>query len=342
MEGRQMTKAFLIGGPGNISTTTVDVLLKKKAKVAIFTLPDAPAGEQESLVRFYRGNRDNPSQLGEALADFKPDVVIDFCCFVPAQAEKLYPLLKGKVGHFIFVSTVDVYGYPLTRLPFAETDQWNPPNCQYASDKRKIEDFYWPKLDQKAFPLTVVRPSYSFGNSFVLSFFSRAGGRAMIPRLRAGMPILVPGDGTTLLHTSVAFNTGRMVGTIAGEAKTIGKSYTCGHETFQCHDDYVRVFARVLGVEPVFVHVPSDVLLTLDDPVIKEILPNLSKFNIAFSVDAFKKDFPSFKWEMSLEEAARRYIEHHDRAGSFADVKEEIFEDRVIRAWKKAIGGFRV
>lgn len=45
---------------------------------------------------------------------------------------------------------------------------------------------------------------------------------------------------------------------------------------------------------------------------------------------------------MSLDEAARRYSEHHDRAATFANEKEEISKDKIIRARKKAVGSFLV
>ena len=52
---------------------------------------------------------------------------------------------------------------------------------------------------------TIVRPTYSFGiNSGMLSFFAWGGMQvgAQVPdRMRAGMPVLVPGDGNwTILH----------------------------------------------------------------------------------------------------------------------------------------------
>ncbi|MDI7276521.1 MAG: hypothetical protein QME94_11120 [Anaerolineae bacterium] len=42
----------------------------------------------------------------------------DGCCFTPSEAEGLIGVLRGRVERNVFVSTCDVYGYPLSRIPF--------------------------------------------------------------------------------------------------------------------------------------------------------------------------------------------------------------------------------
>jgi len=339
-----MTKVLFIGGPGNISTSTARDLLERNMQVGVFTLPGSPDDdEMMKYLKMYYGDRNNPAEMQKVLDDFKPDVLIDFACFTLQQAEQLLGIIYGKVSQFIFISTVDVYGYPLSRIPMRENDPWEPPNCKYAADKRACEELYWSRFDKVRLPLTVVRPSYSMGKRFVLTALTRGGGKYLIPRLRAGMPVLVPGDGTTLIHVSSSYNTGRMVARLVGNEPSIGKSYTCGHDTFRSHDDYIKIFAKVLGVEANIVHVPTDVLNAMDSKEIKaSILNDLTRYNVAFSVENFINDFPDFKWEMSLEDAAREYIEWNDKKGNFADVSVEIFEDRIVKAWQERVKGFKV
>jgi nucleoside-diphosphate-sugar epimerase len=311
--------------------------------VGLFTLPESfNEGPVDSRVKTYMGDRNDTPALRSALEDYKPDIVFDFVCFDPSQAEALLPIITGKVSQFVFVSTVDVYGYPLTRLPFRESDPMNPPNCDYAANKRLCEEvFHRPGLKQ--LPLTIVRPVYSFGNHFVLTFFSRGQGRYMITRLRNHMPILVSGDGTTLIHASSSYNTGRMIARVAGNLPSIGKDYTVGHKTFMTHDDYVKLFARLVGEEPVLVHIPTEVILGIDSEETRSCLLNiLTRFNIAFSMERFQQDFPGFEWSMSLEEWGRRYIEYNDRHGNMPDKSEVIYDDKIIAAWQGCIKNFNV
>lgn len=111
-------KVLFIGGPGNLSGNTIKLMLEdSENKVSVFTLPGSPEIGLPEKVRLYRGNRDNTIELKTAIDDFSPDVVVDFVCFLPDQAKSIAEICKGKVAQFIFVSTCDVYGYPLSCLP---------------------------------------------------------------------------------------------------------------------------------------------------------------------------------------------------------------------------------
>jgi hypothetical protein len=62
--------------------------------------------------------------LERAFNSFNPDLVLDMACFLPEHAEQIARLAVDRVEQFIFVSTVDVYGFPLTCLPMSETEPW--------------------------------------------------------------------------------------------------------------------------------------------------------------------------------------------------------------------------
>lgn len=338
-----MEKVLLLGGPGNISRSTIEELLRKQEfEVGVFTLPESDTSGLENHVSFYRGNRDNVRQLKDAVEDFAPDIVIDYVCFRKEQAETTAEILCGRIKQYIFISTVDVYGYPLSHIPMREGDEKRMPNCEYAADKLKCEEFLQEYSRINDLPLTIVRPVYSFGPEFVLDFFSRGGGRDMVPRIRVGKPVLVPGGGNTLIHVSSAHNTGRMIAQFAGHYVSVGKVYNCGHPVAMTHDEYVQMFARVLEKEVKLVHIPLEYLLPSDQPEINEILPILSAFNLYFSIEAFCQEFPEFTWDFSLEEAAREYITYNDENHYFSDPGTDNFEDRIIKEWLVLTGQFHV
>ena len=271
--------------------------------------------------------------------------MVDFVGFQSEHTDQLSDLVDPKITQYVFVSTADVYGYPLLRVPMRETDLYNEPNTPYASNKRAAEELLWKKQELKGLPVTIVRPTYSFGiKTGLLSFLSWMGMRFQVSRIRAGMPVLVPGDGQTLLHTSVAHNTGLMIAEILmAPEKSVGKAYTCGRDSQITFDEYMQLIGRVVGKEPEIVHVPVDVLLLIDSEEIRNsYLTTLARYNTCFSIEAFKKDFPDFEWEMSLEQGVKEYIDHGDKDGLFPDPNEEIYEDRVIRAWQKCLRNFHM
>ena len=338
----------MIGGPGNISGGCAEELIAGGHPLAILKRSD-PADDNADpkfaeAVRFYRGDRGRPSDLKAAIDDFRPDAVVDFVCFEPERVEELVPLLP-EGAHYVLVSTVDTYGYPLARIPMREEDPLAPTRNSYGAAKRACEERVARLLTGAGRPATVVRPTYSFGvKSGMLSLFAWAGMKEQVPRMRAGMPVLVPGDGNTILHASCAHDVGRMIARVVQERDTAaGRSYTCGHDGALTFDGYMQLVGGVLGVDPEIVHVPVEVLLAIDSEEVRgSFVPSLTRYNMCFSVDAFKRDFPDFAWRISLEEGVREYVEWYDRRGLFADPGEEIYEDRVIRAWRQCLTHFRL
>ncbi len=335
-----MNRAFFIGGPGTLSTSAIQDLLVRGYEVAVFSHP-THFDELPSGVRQYPGERHQPNALKTAFDDFRPDVVLDFICFTPQEAEQTKELCRGKVRQYIFVSSVDVYGYPLSQLPLSESSPWHSETqSQYAADKRLCEAVF-KSADPAQLPLTIVRPAYSFGPRFILSFTSRKYGIHMLRRLRDGRPILVPGDGTTLMHVGSAYNTGRMIAATVDAQHAIGNEYTCGHPNFTTHSGYLDLFAGSLGVEPQLVHIPTKVISSHPDPEARTcLLHALTSFNVAFSVEHFLKDFPEFQWEVNLDDWAKYVVEWNLKQGLLDAPDNEIFDDRVIKSWLKCMRNF--
>jgi nucleoside-diphosphate-sugar epimerase len=329
---------LFVGGPGNISGSTIETLADEGMTLTVLTRPGSKPLVRDETVAYERGDRDDRVRLREVRESFRPDVVIDTVCYRPEQARAAIEVFKGKTGQYIFVSTCDVYGYPLSRLPMRESDPFTETRSQYAAGKRRCEQLFQEAADAEAFGLTIVRPSYSLGPKFALSAFSRRGGVDIVCRLRAGKEILVPGDGTTLMHASVAVNTGRMMARAVGQEKAVGTSYTLGHSEAMSHDEYIRTFGRVVGAEPKIVHVPTDLLIRWGvDGKTDGLLSELTRYNIQFCEDRFLDHFPDFAWTVSVEEGIRRYVAFQEKQGLIP--KEPVFpiEDAAVAAWQRAV-----
>ena len=114
-----MSRVLLIGGPGNISGGCAEELIAGGHPLAILKRSRDADPKFADTVRFYHGDRTRESDLKAALDDFRPDAVVDFVCFEPERVEELVPLLPDS-AHYVLVSTVDTYGYPLSRIPMRE------------------------------------------------------------------------------------------------------------------------------------------------------------------------------------------------------------------------------
>lgn len=329
-----MRKVLFIGGPANISSHTAKALLEKGFEVGIYT---RSLSRDDYLlkdkVRVYLGDRMDGAAFKAALSDFKPEAVIDFCCFSPAQLKPVIKALPENLEQYIFISTVDVYGYPLSRVPMPEDAPKNAPNCRYAADKRACETL----LRQSALSeiTTIVRPAYSMGPRFVLTALSRSGGISLIPKLRAGLPLISPDEGRGLLHAGTAWDAGRMVAEMTLVKKSYGQDYTVAAEQATTYDDYISLFAAALSVTPNLVHIPTRDIYRLADYTIYEenLLYDLTSHNVAFSVDKFRRDFPAFRWEYPLSRAIPEYIAYQDKNKGFKADSSDL-EILIISRWQ--------
>ena len=261
---------------------------------------------------------------------------------MPYQVEEICNLIKNKVKRYIFVSTVDVYGYPLSRIPVCETDELVVPNTEYAVNKKACEDLLMGNYNKDGFPVTIVRPSYSLGRRFLITPVSWDAKYAF-HRISKGLPVLVPGDGTTLIHPDNAANTGRMIARIAGKMESIGRCYNCARETAMTQDEYMKAIGRVAGKEPILIHIPSDMILEkAKEAFINTPLPILGRFNLAFSVDRFKREFQDFKWTASIEEGISSYMQRIIQNGEYEMLDKQTDEDRIIQAWTENVSHLKI
>jgi 2'-hydroxyisoflavone reductase len=160
---------LVLGGTGFIGPFQVEHALARGHKVTLFnrghSAPDLFEGKAELLV----GNRD--SKVDEGLTALKGkrnwDLVIDNSGFVPRHVRESVQLLKGRVGRYIYISTVAVYepsvtnvveSSPLRPLPDPKNEQmsWE----RYGPLKAECDRVVQKELDKSA---TVVRPTYIVG-----------------------------------------------------------------------------------------------------------------------------------------------------------------------------------
>ena len=160
----------------------------------------------------------------------------------------------------------------------------------------------------------------------------------MLYRLQNGMPLLVPGDGRTFIHISSGYNTGRMVAELAGSAKAFGEEYTLAHPIPMEYVDYLRLFADAVGKEPVRVHVPSNLVLSLTHPELKNnLLAELAEFNLYFSVAHFRSYFPDYEFE-SLKATARRAVRWQFDNGNITYTPN--IDDQIVTAYQRCTAQF--
>lgn len=322
-------KIGIVGGSGNISTGVVRHLLDRGHDVTCITrgrsggLPDGA----KQLV----GDRNDTDWFIEAVQSARFDAAIDFFAFTPEHAHASLQAFRD-VGHFVHVSTVVAYGEQFDWLPVTE-DHPNRPGMQYGANKAQIEHLYRSAHESSGFPVTIIKPSTTYGRQRVvrqLGIDTR-----WIRRIREGRPLLKVGEGNALHHLlHVDDAAPAFVGAIERD-RTIGQTYNLVHPHATNWGEVHGTAMAILGREVDLVPVSSDELFRLD-PDRFRLVRGIFAHNLLYSAEKIMRDIPEFRPQVSLAEGMADAFEHLEREGLVEEVPYGDWEDQIIESQKSA------
>jgi nucleoside-diphosphate-sugar epimerase len=215
---------------------------------------ERPYGVFTSYVAF---DRTDEEQLKRALAETKPDVVLDLACYQPAQIDSAIRSFNG--DRYVFVST-GVYpwlnGKPAREEDFIPLEGEPPAELNYMEGKRWCETLLARSRD---FPWTVVRPPAIFGPADPSLRIA-----AYIQRVMDGGPLLVPQES---YERQAGLAWVKDIGFACALAcdlrkQTAGKAYNAAFEGVSLRD-LIEAIAKVMAVparmQPIpFADMPPD------------------------------------------------------------------------------------
>jgi nucleoside-diphosphate-sugar epimerase len=300
-------RVLFIGGTGTISAACVRAAID--------------AGHEVSVLNRGSGRRPLPPEVREIVGDIRDedatraalggasfDVVADFLSFTPEHVATALRLVEGRTGQYIFISSASAYDKPPRHLPVTESTPLRNPFWKYSRDKIACEDVLVGAYRDRGLPVTIVRPSHTYDHALLPT----TGGWTDIARMRAGRPVVVHGDGTslwTLTHSddfAVAF-TG-----LLGAPEAIGEAYTITGDHVPTWDQIYGWLARAAGVaEPRLVHIASETIAAFR-PDLGPGLVGDKAHSMVFDNAKIRALVPEFRTTVTFDEGARRILNHYD------------------------------
>src|SRR5262249_31059871 len=135
------------------------------------------------------------------------------------------------------------------------------PYWDYARKKIAGEERVFAAHRTSGFPGTIVRPSYTYGPTWIPTGFGRD--YTVVDRIRRGVPIAVQGDGTSLwVMTAAAEFAAGLVG-LLGHPGAVGEAVHITSDEVLTWDEIYRTIARAAGREAEIVHVPSETIAAI-------------------------------------------------------------------------------
>ncbi len=319
---------LLIGGTGLISTGIVKHLQKRGASISMFNRGKR-TNRLEGNVPAITGDRNNPADLEQCVAGGKTwDVVIDMVCFNPEQAEATAKIFTAKCKQFIFCSTVCTYGVKIP--PGVVIDESFPqePISGYGKNKVLCEKIFESAASKKAFELTIIRPSHTYGEGNPLidnvEFDSIAW-----DRVEKGLPVLCAGDGLGLWNSTHRDDVGKLFAYASLNPRTYGQSYNATTERVFTWRDYYREAAAALGSTAKLIFAPADWIVA-HDPKRFGLLAEITQFHGPYTSMKARRDVPEFKVEIDFQAGAKRVFDDIKKRGKWKQGSDDALYQSIV------------
>ena len=258
---------LIIGGTRNLGHRLVNTLLPAGHRVTILnrgmTRDELPAD-----VERLRADRTDAQQLERALHGRSFDVVVDNALYNGREAETIIDLLEGRVGHYIFVSSGQVYlvregierpfhedDYEGRVMPAPKPTTYSYEEWTYGVEKRQAEDKLAEAWASTGFPYTSLR--LPMVNS-ERDQFNRVYNYVL--RLKDGGPILAPSTPSFLLRHVYGGDVIEAMTTLVDTGLGKGRAYNVSQDETVTLDEFLGLLGDVVGAEPHILRVKRDLL----------------------------------------------------------------------------------
>jgi len=326
-------KVLFIGGTGIISSACSELALQHGIELYLLnrgrSIRPAPAGAVSLLADIRQ-----PDSVTEVLGDLTFDSVVDWVAFTPDQVKTDIQLFHKRTRQYIFISSASAYQKPPGSLPILESTPLTNPFWQYSRDKAACEALLEHAGREDGFPFTIVRPSHTYDRT-LLPF---DGGYTIVARMRAGKPVVVHGDGTSLWtlthHRDFALG---FVG-LLGNSHAIGQSYHITSDESLSWNQIYAFVAQAAGAEPKLVHVPSE-LIARYDPEWGYSLMGDKAHSVVFDNHKIRQLVPEFHPVIPFRQGAQEIMAWHDEDASrkVVDPAVDKLQDQLIAAMMRVL-----
>jgi len=318
-------KVLFVGGTGIISRACAELALARGMDVALL---NRGGRALVAGARVIQGDIHDPS-LASLLNEQRWDAVVDFIAFKPDEIAQRQALFGERTDQYIFISSASIYQKPASHYLITESTPLVNPYWDYARDKIACEEALLRAHRESAFPITIVRPSYTYDRTLV-PLAVNAWGKTFtaVDRMRRGVPVIVPGDGLTLWTMTHSTDFARGLVGLLGHRAALGHAFHITSDEVLSWNQIYQAVADAAGVAaPKLVHLASEFIATGVPEAAGSLLGD--KANCAvFDNTKIKRFVPDFLASKRFSDGIRESIAWFDE-----DPTRRIIDERANARW---------
>lgn len=324
-------KVLFIGGTGVISTHVSRLAIQQGVQLTLLNRGnrtiDLPGA------RWLQGDFHDLPAMQDLLAREHFDAVVDWIAFTPTDIERDLALFTGKVGQFVFISSASAYQKPPTDVIIRESTPLHNPYWQYSRDKIACEDLLMQHYRDAGFPVTIVRPSHTYDRLLPIPI-GNSRDSTILERMRLGLPVIVPGDGTSLwaLTHSRDFAIGFLA--LLGHPRALGQAFHITSDERLTWNHIYQAIASALGVQANLVHIASDRLIEMDPNLLGPLRGDKS-WSVIFDNSKIKSFVPQYQAVIPLHQGIKETITQFAADPELSQVSQDgnAYIERLLTAY---------
>ncbi|MDQ2844476.1 MAG: NAD-dependent epimerase/dehydratase family protein [Acidobacteriota bacterium] len=256
---RDSRRILVIGGTQFIGRLLVEKL--SAAGHEVYILHRKPRNPFTKRVCNLTADRNDAAAVRKAVGSIRFDAVYDFAYdwehgTSGAQVEAIAQIFDGKVGRYVFMSSVAAYGDGLNHHEgdaLAPDDHPNP----YCRHKAMSERALFRLHQRTGFPIVTLRPPFVYGpgNPFYREAF-------FWDRFRASRPVILPSEGHRLMQFAYVHDLVDVAIRVLESRNTVGHAFNVANARAISQHELLLELARVAGSkEPELVPIPREMII---------------------------------------------------------------------------------
>lgn len=236
-----MMKILIIGGSYFIGWNLVLELSKNPTNTIYVLNRGTRARNYPQGVILLKADRENYSELVQALGNLTFDIVYDISCYNSQSAQTMISALQGKVKRYIYLSTAAVYLksdiFPIKEtFPVGKHHIWG----KYGGNKLNAEY----AIQDSKFDFTIIRPSYVYGP---YNYVPRE--TYLFEKLSSKKVISIPGDGKAVIQLGHVSDLVNALVQVPATEQTINQIYNISTSEYITLNGLVMLAAEVVQHE---------------------------------------------------------------------------------------------
>ena len=332
-------RVLFIGGTGIISTACTRLAAALGIDLTLLTrgrrAADLPAGVKTLTV-----DMEDASAAARALGDASFDAVVDWIAYAPAQIERDLELFRRSTRQYIFISSASAYQKPVSHYLITESTPLANPFWDYSRNKIACEDRLMKAYREEGFPVTIVRPSLTYGETQItLAINSWTKSYTVVDRMRRGKKVIVPGDGSSLWVITHNSDFAKGLVGLLGNEQAIGHAFHITSDEVMSWDQFYRIVGEAAGAETQLVHMATDFIAAC----LPDNLGGLAgdkAVSVVFDNTKIKRFVPGYCATVPFGQGIRRTLAWFDADPARRQIDQEANRqwDRLIEAWERGTG----